>query len=926
MTRISIIGAVVTTLSAFAVAQDDPKGLDALSDDRLLTELSKRNLQGLLKYAFDKNNVPQAKQNAVKAGAALARLSSDKGGGLNEKRKLVAEFVNALPQLLPQMNEPTSLMTDANILIQHGVLTDQRLLEYFGTNSTIMSRLQPVTDGVQKMLAKARDQAAKAAEKAANNWPAGRAAWERFDQLATTGEYTRNIINYSSAIALDKASEERPKYINEGLEYLSAFDTEENPNRADVKFYISKLNMALASKESLDAARAGFKFVIENGDTSNVGQQFDARFLTVVTEINAKDATAAQTQLAVLETWVKQQKIDSPELKVALAALKYRILLVQADAASGAEKDKLAQAADDVLNQLQLDQPTLRGLILELMGARVKPDAPVASLNVLLLQSLRAKGEAETIKPEGAAFDKSSVERGLDASREIIKRGGKENEQVVQDSRYVNGFFLQKLGQKEESAAAFLDYVDNYKGKTEDGDRVTTALNNAIAIVGQLYREKMGDTQVRKLYDRVLETAVEKPFERPEFLFEAARSRQATGNLDGAIALFDKIPTTDKQHDEGRYFKMVAVRSKLDKLKSNAPERAALMTELQKLADQVTAAYDKRLADADPELAKRIRMRLSQTRLVAADVALVDQKDPKRAIELLKGFEETVKGLSTEANLISQVLLIRVKAFVQTNQVAEGVKEIQKLAVERPKEAMQIIFDLMDKLNDQVTEAEGAGRTEDVANLERTRAELTPVLVKLINESQNEELKKFSYTISLYDADQQRRAAELTKEGPQRTELLQAAVKRFEQLDSKEQLAKYMETLDPERKKKSYYDPQVKLGLARANFALGNWDASRQALALLFRDKVLGDGFVVKIGPDGTPDSVENPTYWEAVLMLMRSNVAMNEGMEGMKRWLVDLTNTWQDGIGGQRWGGEFKKLQKELGVEPVTSKPEPAK
>jgi hypothetical protein len=334
----------------------------------------------------------------------------------------------------------------------------------------------------------------------------------------------------------------------------------------------------------------------------------------------------------------------------------------------------------------------------------------------------------------------------------------------------------------------------------------------------------------------------------------------------------------------------------------------------------VNTAFEKRLAGADADLAMRIRTRLAQTRLVAADVALVDQKNPKRAIELLNGFETTVKGLANESNLISQVLLIRVKSFVQTNQVSEGVKEIQKLAAERPREAMQIVFDLMDKLNEQVTAAEGAGRDDEVANLERTRAELTPVLVKLINESDNKELKKFSYTISLYDADQQRRAAELTKEEPKRTELLKAALKRFEELDSKDNVTRYLETLDAERRKKANYDPQVKLGLARANFALGNWDAARLPLALLFRDKVLGDGFVVKVGPGGEPESVENPTYWEAVLMLMRSNFAMKEGTEGMTRWLTDLTRTWQDGLGGQRWADEFKKLQKDLGVEPVKS------
>ncbi len=901
----------VGLISSVAFAQNDPKGLDALSDDRLYSELSKRNLGGLLEYAFKKNNVPEAKQNAVRAGSALARLQDDESIGLADRRKLVAEYVKALPQLLPQITDPATLILDANILIEHGIITDQRLLEYFGPNSTIMARLHPVTDAVQSILVKARDEATAAAEKASNNWPQGKAAWERADQQATIAEYTRSIINYSSAVSLDKASEERAKYLKEGLENLSAYNDESNENVADVKFYLAKLHMALATPESLAEARKEFTFVIQKGDPANVGQQFDARLLAVVNEINAKDAKAAEAALTTLDGWVKQAKLDSPEVQVALAAMQYRILMLKNDAV----------AADKVLDTLQREQPALRGLILELMAANVPAGTPVKDLNLLLLQSLRAKAEGETIKPDDVPFDKAVIERGLEASREIIKRGGKENEQVAQESLYVNGFFLQKLGDKEGAAAAFLDYVDKYK--TTDKDRADAAFNNGIALVGQLYREKLGDPTVTKLYDRVLETAVAKPFERPEFFFERARRLQSSGKLDEAIALYDRVPADSRQAGEARYFKMVAVHQKLQKLKENDPARPPLLTELQKLADQVNASIDEQLAAAsDDKIKLLLRTRLSQTRLLAADVALVDQKDPKRAISLLTGFEQTVKGLANEANLISQVLLIRVKSYVQTNQVAEGVKEIQKLAVERPREAMQIIFDLMDKLNEQVTASEAAGQTEQVAQLERTRAELTPVLVRLIRESNNAELKKFDYQISVFDADQQRRAAELTPEGAKRSDLLKAAVKRFEELDGKDQLAKYIASLPEDKQSKARYDPQVKLGLARSHFALGDWDKARRPLAQLFADKILGDGFVVKIQPDGTPEEVDNPTYWEATYKLIRSNVELKENVEGMKRWVTDLTRTWGPGLGGQRWSAEFKKLQSDLGVEPVTDQP----
>lgn len=907
----------VASISFRGFAQTQTTGLDSLSDDRVYTELSRRNLNTLLDYAFEKNKVPESKQKAIRAGAALARLQGDSELSLTERRKLVAEFVDALPSLLPEMNDPSSLLIDANLLIQHGILTDQRLLEYFGPNSTIMARLNPVAEAARSILLKAHQTALAGAEKAVENWPAGKPAWERYDQLATTAEYTRHILSYSVALSLDKASDNRARILQEAIEYLSAFDTDDNPGRASVKFYLGKLYLAQSTPDSLIKAKQAFDFVLTNGDPNDIGNQYDARIALVLTAIAAKDPASAEQAIRALESWVKNNNVvqNNPaaeaEFKAAIGGLRYRTLLAQ---------NKISEA-DQILDKLQRDVPNLRGLILELMAANVKPDTPVKDLNSLLLQSLRAKAEAEVIKPENTPFDSQAVQRGIDAALELIRRGGQENQSIIQDSQYVLGFLYQKLGQNLEAADAFLDYAEKYRQNPQDLDRANTALSNAIVLVGELYRTRTGERQVTEIYDRTLDLAVAKPFNRTQFAFERGRRQQARGNLDQAIQMYNLVQPTDRQYDEAQYFKMVAIRSKLDKLQPQDRSRPSLLAELQTLADRVNKAFEAKLSSVDPETAKLIRIRLAQTRLLAADVALVDQKDPNRALQLLEGFEQTVTGLPNADNLLSQVLLIRVKSYVQTNQVEKGVQQIQALADQRPREAMQIIFDLMDKLNEQVVNAESAGRKEEIANLERTRAELTPVLVRLIDQSNNPELKKFQYQISLYDADQQRRAAELTEDPNQRQSLLQSALKRFEQLDSKEQFARYLEGLPKDRQDRARrigYDPQVKLGLARTHFALGNWNAARQPLAILFRDKVLGDGVVVKFGPDGTPENVDNPTYWEAVFMLMRSNLALNEGTDAMKTWLMTLTNTWKSDLGGTRWSGAFKQLQTELGVPPA--------
>ncbi|MBC7784045.1 MAG: hypothetical protein H7144_09405, partial [Burkholderiales bacterium] len=143
--RFLLVLSLAASIAATSLAQEEgPRGLDALSDDRLLTELSRRNLKSLLDRAFQENKTPQSKRDAVLASGALSRLQGNDTAPLAERRKLVAEYVKALPQLLNQISDPQSLLADATVLIDHGILTDQQLLEYFGPNATIMTRLQPV--------------------------------------------------------------------------------------------------------------------------------------------------------------------------------------------------------------------------------------------------------------------------------------------------------------------------------------------------------------------------------------------------------------------------------------------------------------------------------------------------------------------------------------------------------------------------------------------------------------------------------------------------------------------------------------------------------------------------------------------------------------------------------------------------------------
>lgn len=912
-TRCIIGSVVITALAGFSPAQDDAaRGLDTLSDERLMNELASRNLRVLLEREFEINKTPQVQKDAVLGRMALLRLQNDKTISLPDVRKLVSQYVTSLPQVLPTMNDPTALLDDANILIDNGITSDENLIEYFGPGAGPMNRLHPVADAVRKMLQQAQEKADAITIKAANNWPAMEKAYDKADQQKTIAEYTRNIITYPLALSIDRADASRDKLIGDALDYLGQFDADDNPDRAAVKYYLGQLNVARGTPDSLKLALDQLNFVAKNGKAADQHQQFDARFLIASAQTDLRSLPAAKDAVTALAAWGSQAGIPPEQMEVATSALNYRIALAS----------NQSQQADDILDQLQQKHADLRGLILELMSTRVKPDAPVGGLNNLLLQAILAKAETETVKPADQQFDAPSITRGVDAAQELLKRGAKDpaDKTLLDNCTYVLPFFLQKLDRKAEAAKAFLDYVDAHKSAAKD-DRVETAFNNAISMVGALYHTNPGDSDTTKLYDRVLADAVAKPFERKEFAYEYARRLQANNKFDDAIVMFRQVPADDRNYAESQYYLMVAVRQELDHVKDGDPKRPAMLTELNGLIDTVNKSMsDKLAAEADPRRKTVEQMRLAQTRLLGADVALHDQKDAERATSLLADFEQTSKGLANQNDLLGEVLLIRVQAYVQLGKVSEAIDQLVRLAQQNPNGAGQIVFNLLQKLDEQVTAAEAANKTETIADLERNRAMLTPFLVKWASTHPNPDIKKLTYTYSVFDADTQRRAAELTADATKKKQLLDASLKRFQQLATPDFVQQYVATLPAEKKAKAKYDPQVIIGLGRVYFAEQDWTDSRLQYALLFRDKVLGTGSITTVNAAGGYDTKDNPSFWEAMYRLIRCNLNLNENVDGMKQLVKEQMLVYGDDLGGQRWKKEFDQIKSELHIEPTAA------
>jgi hypothetical protein len=160
----------------------------------------------------------------------------------------------------------------------------------------------------------------------------------------------------------------------------------------------------------------------------------------------------------------------------------------------------------------------------------------------------------------------------------------------------------------------------------------------------------------------------------------------------------------------------------------------------------------------------------------------------------------------------------------------------------------------------------------------------------------------------------------LTQDAGKKKTMLEASIERFTKLQGPDFFKQFLELQPPERRAKLRYDPQVKLGLGRAQFAAGDYKSARIAFLELFRDKVLGTGTISAPSPGGGTTDKDNPTYWEAMYKLIQCNVELNENLPGMKGLLAEQQLIHGDKLGGERWRPEFEKLLKKLEVPPPPS------
>ncbi len=913
--------ALALPVSRASAQSEAPKsGLDTLSDDVLLGELSQRELNSLLERYFDVKNVPKDQRDAIRAIGAVRLLTSPTSKlTAVQREQVIRDAVRGINAAAPQLNNPRQLMAIASALIGE-MERDVNILEYWGPMTGTQARLLPTARATITVLDRAGTVATKLADEAANRIrrPDDEAAkqYDELDMLAQTATYTRANTTYFLALALDPASNERKQLAREAAEYLKQFDVDDNPRRFDDRYMSAKL---LLVAQEYAAANTALESIVSDA-RDDAPLVWNAKYFRAVSDVLSRKPNDAKVKLDELIQW-QATNLTSDRIQGATAAvsmLRFRILDQQSLLASDpAVKKKAADEALTELNSLLRSQPGLRSIIFEQLVARLPEGTNLASQEPLLLEALVRRGEDIVLRPpatngQGQPIavtdeERKTLSRAVEAADELMRRTSGVERAMLDASSLLRGFFLERLDQPLESATSFLDYVEKFP---TDRQRNDLAIQNAASQILKARQRDAADSDVGRQWDRFLPLAVNR-FGMNEFAFDLARRQQLNNKLSDAIETFKKVAADDPRHCFAQFFTMLAWSARLE---SNEPalDRKSALAEIQRLSDVVIACSNKMHSTATDDRSRaQARSIQAGTTLLAAELARREQNDSDRALKLLENIETSVAGLPDEQARLADALLIRVQAYTTKGQLEQAQKQLVSLIERSPERGGQNVYELLVRIDDELEAAESRGDAARIASLARARASLSSFFVNFARNHSNPNVQKLTYGYEVFDAEAQRYAADAETDAQVKKDGLEKALARFNELNTPAAIARF-KAQDAARANLQY-DPFVILGLGRTYFAMQNYPEARRHFGRLVNDKTIGDASKLVPQQGGGLQEVDNNEYWEVVLRLIQSSVRTNVDIDAAKVFLRQQYIKWDTRVGGTRWKDEFEQLRKEL-------------
>jgi hypothetical protein len=895
-------------------------GLDSLDDNALYTELADRGLDDLLQRAMDEDHVPPQQRSAIATIASLHRLDTEKNLTDDQRQALLDTAIGGIDRILATLhNDPELIIREARIIAEHGVDPLTGLLEYWGDSDIEKNRLHPLADAALKMY----DQAAQTATAQANDLanritsPDDKLAdqWKQASQTAAAAAYQRARMQYALALSLDAADPQRQTLIDQAIKAFADWDNADSQIQAQVRLLMAKLHVLTGDKDEIADGRKLLDSIIDNSDNQispapSPEMIFEAKCYKVIADLAAADLTSAQQALSAATAYQLSNFADDRDQAAALRLLNYRILAMQADQLPpGDLRDAANARAVGALAQLVRDFPNLRDAIFWQLAARLPANPDLTRLDPMLLLALVDQGRQEIVAagPLHPA-DSARLREAAGAAGEILARLSRKNFPRAEavEASFLLGIFQEYLGDKIGAVDSLLDHIERFGG--DPASHAPVALERARSLIAQLRQSSPGDPRVQQVENRFLPVAINPPFNRREFALQYAASLFAQSKWEEAVKYYRMVPETEPPGRLliARYGEMVALKNELEETSNLQPDEKERWTDrVQNLADSVTSLANEVInGNASDAQKSQARSTLARMTLIAADITRRERNDPKRVLELLNGFEDSVQGLPDAKSLVSGALFLRVQADMQLGRDNDATETLVKyLNTATPNEGAQTVHDLLATLNTELDQARRAGNADQIRQLADNRAMLSGFLVKWASDSSDPKVHGYSYIYRRFDADTKRLAAEFETDPAAKQRDLAAALDLYNELLSPENVAMYQSGLDAGADK-DYPDPLVTLGIGLIAYEQGDCRTVKNTLGRLIQDEKLGE---------------DNDQYWEAAYKLLDCMHKLAEqGDPGttsaqVQQSLKVLYLIWRDETGGTKYHDKFEALRKEV-------------
>jgi hypothetical protein len=917
-----LLSSFIILHSAFVLAAGP--GLDGLSDDSLRVELASDELNTLLQRAFVVDQVPEDQRGPERAVIALRELA-DAPLGAQDRQVRFRQIVAGIGQALPHINDPHVLLAAAAIVVKQAVDQDVNVLEYFGEDGaqTTKARLLPMVNTAVSLYQRAVDLLDATQTDLQNRItgpddPVAR-QWQNVYRQWQTAAYTRWMLAYSQALAMDRNDRDRPKIVQTALDKLEQWDNPDCGVQPIVMLQRAKLYMLLGDSVDLkQAVRLFGKLDLPAGDKSSAipppdrFTRFNALYFKAVCSVLAGNADTADAAAARAESFRQQRVPGVAGDQYAMAMLHYRIALLRHDGA----------AAVKILQDLDQQAPGLRPIIARQLLDKMPPHPDPAQLSPLMLSALIARAWAQV---DAKTPDRLALQDGLAAAQRYLVLADQADPQTTPegtiDASKGRGVFLKALGRRQEAAAAFLDHAQRF---LHDPDaQAPAALNEAIAQIGELYRANTTagadaeghQADVTALEDRLLPLAVNS-FRRYDLAYEYGRRLQRAGHPALAADVFELVPSDDPNKLNAMFLQLAALVQRLDAAARDTAD-AVSPRELPAVLEQVRQLTDRVMSAAQQ---RNLRSMSARAALLAAQAAGGRGRDPRQVLVRLTGIEKLAAGQPDEKELVADALNMRVAAYMSEGDTDQATQALLKyLNSAGGNEGLQTVYNLLTRLNREMDRAEADNDVKRVRELSNDRAALTPFLVRWAESNPNPDISKFTYRYRVFDAAAQKQAAELEPDAALREKKLADALARFQDLQSPENAKLYQASLaaDAGDSVRDYPDPAVILGIGDTAFAMGNWKLAHDSIGRLLADSKLGDGTLVVKSASGQEETVDNDQFWQAQYEFIYATALMardpDSGVNSKtpKIILSRLEAIWQDRIGGSKWHEKFDELAK---------------